>query len=90
MPITLITGPANAGKAREVLSTLRGHLAHGQEPLSAMLLLAEALDVRLHGGAEHSRTVGRLAAIIHCDILFDSKFLSGSKILSQNMAGLPK
>ena len=28
-----------------------------------------------------------VAAIIHCDILFDSKFLSGSKIVSQNMAG---
>jgi ATP-dependent helicase/DNAse subunit B len=33
MPITLITGPANAGKAREVLSAVRGHLAHGEEPL---------------------------------------------------------
>ena len=33
MPITLITGPANAGKAREVLDAMRGHLAHGEEPL---------------------------------------------------------
>lgn len=33
MPITLITGPANAGKAREVLNAVRRHLAHGQEPL---------------------------------------------------------
>jgi ATP-dependent helicase/DNAse subunit B len=33
VPITLITGPANAGKAREVLGAVRGHLAHGQEPL---------------------------------------------------------
>ena len=33
MPITLITGPANAGKAREVLGTMRGHLAHGEQPL---------------------------------------------------------
>jgi hypothetical protein len=33
VPITLITGPANAGKAREVLSAVRGHLAHGEEPL---------------------------------------------------------
>jgi ATP-dependent helicase/DNAse subunit B len=33
MPITLITGPANAGKAREVLGAVRGHLAHGEEPL---------------------------------------------------------
>jgi ATP-dependent helicase/DNAse subunit B len=33
MPIALITGPANAGKAREVLGAMRGHLAHGEEPL---------------------------------------------------------
>ena len=33
MPITLITGPANAGKAREVLGAVLGHLAHGEEPL---------------------------------------------------------
>ncbi|MGH2904267.1 MAG: PD-(D/E)XK nuclease family protein [Solirubrobacteraceae bacterium] len=33
MPITLITGPANAGKAREVLDAVRGHLARGEEPL---------------------------------------------------------
>jgi ATP-dependent helicase/DNAse subunit B len=29
----LITGPANAGKAREVLGAVRGHLARGEEPL---------------------------------------------------------
>jgi ATP-dependent helicase/DNAse subunit B len=33
VPITLITGPANAGKAREALSAMRGHLAHGVQPL---------------------------------------------------------
>jgi len=33
MPITLITGPANAGKAREALGAVRGHLAHGVQPL---------------------------------------------------------
>ena len=33
MPITLITGPANAGKAREALGAVRGHLAHGGQPL---------------------------------------------------------
>ena len=33
MPITLITGPANAGKARVVLDAVRAHLAHGEEPL---------------------------------------------------------
>jgi RecB family exonuclease len=33
MPITLITGPANSGKARVVMDAVRGHLAHGEEPL---------------------------------------------------------
>ncbi len=33
MPITLITGPANAGKAQVVMEAVRRHLAHGQEPL---------------------------------------------------------
>ena len=42
MPITLITGPANAGKAREVLGAVRGHLARGEEPL---LLVPTRADV---------------------------------------------
>ncbi|HWX44761.1 MAG TPA: PD-(D/E)XK nuclease family protein [Solirubrobacteraceae bacterium] len=33
MPITLVTGPANAGKARIVLDALRAHHARGEEPL---------------------------------------------------------
>jgi ATP-dependent helicase/DNAse subunit B len=33
MPITLITGPANAGKAQLVMDGVRRHLAHGEEPL---------------------------------------------------------
>ena len=33
VPITLITGPANAGKARVVMDAVRRHVAHGQEPL---------------------------------------------------------
>ena len=33
MGITLITGPANAGKARLVMDGVRRHMAHGEEPL---------------------------------------------------------
>ena len=33
MPITLLTGPANAGKAEVVMDLLREHLARGEEPL---------------------------------------------------------
>ncbi|HZL48082.1 MAG TPA: hypothetical protein VFC30_03600, partial [Solirubrobacteraceae bacterium] len=42
MPITLITGPANAGKAREVMSAVRGHVAHGEEPLLVVPTRADA------------------------------------------------
>jgi hypothetical protein len=33
MPITLITGPANAGKAGVAMDTLRAHRARGERPL---------------------------------------------------------
>ncbi len=33
MPITLVTGPANAGKAQVVMEAVRLHLARGQDPL---------------------------------------------------------
>jgi ATP-dependent helicase/DNAse subunit B len=33
MPIALVTGPANAGKARVVLEAVRAHVAHGEDPL---------------------------------------------------------
>jgi ATP-dependent helicase/DNAse subunit B len=33
MPITLITGPANAGKAELVMEAVRRYQAHGEEPL---------------------------------------------------------
>ena len=33
MAITLVTGPANAGKALHVLGSLRAHLARGDDPL---------------------------------------------------------
>ena len=60
--------------SREVLdgALAAPSLGHGHEQLSAMLLLAETLDVRLHGGTEHSRTVGRLAAIIASHLGFDT------------------
>src|SRR5438270_3580617 len=33
MPITLVTGPANSGKAQVLMDAVRRQLAHGQEPL---------------------------------------------------------
>lgn len=42
MPLTLITGPANAGKAEVVLAAVRRLQAHGHEPL---LVVPSRLDV---------------------------------------------
>jgi ATP-dependent helicase/DNAse subunit B len=42
MPITLITGPANAGKAQVLLEAVRGHVAHGEEPLLIVPTRADA------------------------------------------------
>ena len=42
MPITLITGPANAGKAQVVMDAVRAHLAHGEEPLLVVPTRADA------------------------------------------------
>ncbi len=42
MPITLITGPANAGKAQIVLDAVRREAAHGEEPLLIVPTRADA------------------------------------------------
>lgn len=41
MPISLVTGPANAGKAHVVLDAVKGHVARGEEPL---LVVPTVLD----------------------------------------------
>jgi len=42
VPLTLITGPANAGKAQVVMEAVRRHLAHGEEPLLVVPTRADA------------------------------------------------
>jgi len=42
MPVTLITGPANAGKAELVMDALRSHLARGEEPILVVPTRADA------------------------------------------------
>jgi ATP-dependent helicase/DNAse subunit B len=42
MPITLITGPANAGKAQLLLEAVRRHVAHGVDPLLVVPTRADA------------------------------------------------
>ncbi|MGO9489309.1 MAG: hypothetical protein ACLQBB_09825 [Solirubrobacteraceae bacterium] len=45
MGIRLITGPANAGKARELMGAMRRHLAHHEEPL---LIVPTRADVEFY------------------------------------------
>src|SRR5207302_6764546 len=42
MPITLVTGPANSGKAQLLMDAVRRHLAHGEEPLLVVPTGADA------------------------------------------------
>jgi ATP-dependent helicase/DNAse subunit B len=42
MSITLITGPANSGKAQMVMESVRAHLAQGREPLLVVPTAADA------------------------------------------------
>jgi ATP-dependent helicase/DNAse subunit B len=42
MAISLLTGPANAGKAQVVVDAVRAHLAHGEEPLLVVPTRADA------------------------------------------------
>jgi ATP-dependent helicase/DNAse subunit B len=42
MPITLVTGPANSGKAEVLMDAVRRHLAHGEEPLLVVPTRADA------------------------------------------------
>ncbi len=67
MPITLITGPANAGKAQVVLDAVRRHVAHGAEPL---LIVPTRADAELYlrelagGQAAMGVRVERFAGLI--------------------------
>jgi hypothetical protein len=46
MPITLVTGPANAGKAGVVLDSLRAHHARGEQPLLVVPTRADVEQYR--------------------------------------------
>ena len=67
MPITLITGPANAGKASVVMDAVRRHLAHGAEPLLVVPTRADAdhyLRELAGDGAAMGVRVERFAGLI--------------------------
>ena len=67
MPITLITGPANAGKAQVVMEAVRRHVAHGEEPLLVVPTRADAelyLRELASGQAAMGVRVERFAGLI--------------------------
>jgi ATP-dependent helicase/DNAse subunit B len=67
MPITLITGPANSGKAQVVLEAVRRELAHGEEPLLIVPTRADAqhyLRELAGGGAVMGIRVARFDGLI--------------------------
>jgi ATP-dependent helicase/DNAse subunit B len=72
MPITLITGPANVGKARAVLDALSAHHARGRDPLLVVPTRADIERYRgelaergLVLGVRVERFQGLLAEVIH-------------------------
>lgn len=71
MPISLVTGPANAGKAHVLLEAVRGHVARGQEPLLVVPTEADQARYRrelaeggLALGARVERFGGLLAEVL--------------------------
>ncbi len=72
MPITLVTGPANAGKARIVIDALRAHHARGEQPLLVVPTRADVERYRselarggLVEGVRVERFGGLLAEVLH-------------------------
>src|SRR3981081_1056638 len=80
MPITLITGPANAGKAELVMDAVRRELAHGREPL---LIVPTRADVETYrrqqagagavGGARRGRGGGAREQLLAAVALRESE-----------------
>jgi ATP-dependent helicase/DNAse subunit B len=71
VPIALVTGPANAGKANVVLEAVRAHVAHGENPLLVVpteadqaRYLRELAEGGLTLGARVERFEGLLAEVV--------------------------
>ncbi|MGA9285018.1 MAG: PD-(D/E)XK nuclease family protein [Solirubrobacteraceae bacterium] len=73
MPIALVTGPANAGKARVLLEAVRAHAAHGEHPLLVVPTEADQARYRrelaeggLALGVRVERFEGLLREVLRC------------------------
>ncbi|HXW58294.1 MAG TPA: hypothetical protein VEJ23_02325, partial [Solirubrobacteraceae bacterium] len=60
MPITLITGPANAGKAQVAIEAMRSHLARGEEPLFVVPTRADVEHYRRELAGDGALMGGRV------------------------------
>jgi hypothetical protein len=67
MPITLITGPANAGKAGVVMDALTAHRARGERPLLVVPTHADVERYRLELG-EHELAAEGTAARVGAEV----------------------
>ncbi len=72
VPLTLVTGPANAGKARVVMDAVRAHHARGEQPLLVVPTRADVERYRgelasggLVDGVRVERFRGLLAEVLH-------------------------
>jgi hypothetical protein len=63
MPITLITGPANAGKAGVVMDALTAHRARGERPLLVVPTHADVERYRLELGEHELTPKGTVAGV---------------------------
>ena len=69
MPLTIITGPANAGKDRLVADAVRGHLARGEAPLLVVRTRADAERQRRELAGDRAALgvrVERFDGVAHC------------------------
>ncbi len=67
MPLTLVTGPANAGKARVVMDALRAHHARGEQPLLVVPTRADVEHYRselVRGGLVEGVRVERFGGLL--------------------------
>jgi len=65
MAITLITGPANAGKAELAIEAVRRHLARGEEPLLIVPTSADVEHYRRELAGEGALMGGRVLGFDH-------------------------
>ena len=89
MPITLITGPANAGKAGVVMDALTAHRARGVRPLLVVPTHADVERYRLELGEHELSTKGPRARVVRFQGLL-AEVLSRAGSTARPLGGLTR